>query len=234
MTRQLPLALELKDSAAFESYFPGPNDEVMQHLQRLPETSGSVGVYLWGPPDTGKSHLLQAACRAAGERNLAAVYLPMRSADQFPCEALDGLENVGLVCIDDVHVIAGREEWERAIVHLLDRIQGVAGKLIVTGNTAPADLGFDLPQLCSRLTGGLVFQLRRLGEEEILRALQLRADRRGFNLPLETSRYLVRHYGRDLSALFEVLDSLDRASLAAKRKLTIPFARSVLKRPDAE
>lgn len=234
MTRQLPLALDLKDSAAFESYFPGPNAEVMEHLRRLPETGETVGVYLWGPPGTGKSHLLQAACRAAGERNLAAVYLPMHSADQFPCEALEGLENVDLVCIDDIYAVAGQEEWERAIVHLFDRIQGVGGKLIVTGNTLHAELEFGLPQLGSRLAGGWVFQLRRLEEEEILQALQLRADRRGFNLPLPTGRYLVRHYGHDLSALFDALDSLDRASLVAKRKLTVPFVRAALKGPGAK
>jgi DnaA family protein len=40
--------------------------------------------------------------------------------------------------------------------------------------------------------------------------------------------YLFRHYPRDLDGLLQVLDRLDRASLAEQRRITVPFVRSVL------
>lgn len=226
---QLPLTLGPKDSAAFESYFAGPNREVVDYLRRLPETTEGTRVYLWGGPGTGKSHLLQAVCQAASSRGRPAAYLPMHSADQFPCEALEGMENLSVVCIDDVHAIAGRHNWEMALIQLFERIHRTGGGLVATGNAPPAELGLELPQLMSRLAGGLVFRIQDLDDADKLHALQRRAARRGFDLSEEAGRYLVRQFGQDMTILFNALNTLDQASLAAKRKLTLPFVRAVLK-----
>ncbi len=59
-------------------------------------------------------------------------------------------------------------------------------------------------------------------------ALQRRAQWRGFSLPDDTADYLLARVGRDTGSLFRLLDRLDRAALAAQRRLTIPFVRSVL------
>jgi DnaA family protein len=74
-----------------------------------------------------------------------------------------------------------------------------------------------------------VFQLRGLDESEQQAALQLRARLRGFELPAETSQWLQRRFPRDMRRLYELLDTLDDASLAAQRRLTIPFIREVLR-----
>jgi DnaA family protein len=229
---QLPLNLGLKDSATFASYVPGANAQAVAYLSRLAGGSWEPGVYLWGLPGTGKSHLLQAVCHAASVAGTAAIYLPMQLADRFPSEALNGMENVSRVCIDDIHAIAGRRDWETALVHLLDRIHVAGGGLVVTGKAAPVALGLELPQLTSRLAGGLTLQLQPLDEADKLQALQWRAARRGLELTAEAGRYLVRHYGQDMGVLCAALDTIDQASLAAQRRLTIPFMRRVLGSPD--
>lgn len=226
---QLPLHLWLRDGATFSSYFPGPNQEPFAHLQQLTGGRWQPATYLWGGKGTGKTHLLQAACHAAGEHDLAAAYLPMAAADQFPCEVLEGLETVVIVCIDDVQSIAGNPEWETAIIHLFERIQESGTALVVAGHTMPAELGLQSPHLESRLAWGLQYQLLPLAEADKLSALQLRAHRRGIELPLESCRYLIRHYSLDMNLLFSSLDTLDQASLREKRRLTIPFIREVLK-----
>jgi DnaA family protein len=227
---QLPLGFGLRDNATFESYLAGANAEAVAYLRRLLGGFREPGLYLWGEPGTGKSHLLQATCHAVSTLGRAAVYLPMAVADQFPSEALNGLENVGMVCIDDVQAIAGRRDWETALMHLLDRIQAAGGGLVTTGTTVPAELGLHLPQLVSRLYGGLVLPLKPLTNDEKLQVLQRRAERRGLHLADEVGRYLLRHYdSQPLGTLCTALETLDRASLAAQRKLTIPFIRSVLK-----
>jgi DnaA family protein len=228
MNPQLPLILKLKDSATFDSYFAGGNNEIITYLRRWTENPQSPNIYLWGEPGTGKSHLLQAVCHAAGARNVAAVYLAMQTADQIPCEALHGLENVGTVCIDDISLIAGRIDWETALFRLLDRIFETNGGLVVTGNALPTQLGLQSAQLLSRLAGCLPLQLRPLEPIEKLQALQQRAARRGLTLTTEAGRYLVRHYGRNTNILFAALEILDQASMAAQRKLTIPFMRATL------
>lgn len=226
--QQLPLTIGLKDHATFASYFHGPNGETVAYLQRLTGDPWEPNIYLWGPPGTGKSHLLQAVCHAAGERAESAIYLPMSKTGQFSYEALDGMENVTIVCIDDIHVIAGNHDWETALVRLIDRIQEKRNGLVITGPGVPTNLALQLPQLVSRLNASLVLPLNGLEPADQLQALQLRAHRRGLILSDAAGRYLMRHFQQDSNALFASLDTLDKASLAAKRKLTPAFLRTVL------
>ena len=76
----------------------------------------------------------------------------------------------------------------------------------------------------------MVYQLRELDDAGRVEALRLRAAQRGLQLPYETSEYLLKRMPRDLRSLFEVLDLLDEASLAAQRRLTIPFIRDALEK----
>src|SRR5690606_24248638 len=55
-----------------------------------------------------------------------------------------------------------------------------------------------------------------------------RARRRGWALEEPALEWLLRRVGRDLGGLTALLDRLDRASLAAQRRITVPFLRQVL------
>jgi DnaA family protein len=229
MHPQLPLSFGLQDSATFATFVAGPNAEALATLNRLTGSAWEPHVYLQGAASTGKSHLLQAVCHAAGERDTASVYLPLAAIEQFPCTVLDGLENLAIVCIDDVQRIAGREDWELALRNLFERLQETRGSLLIAGHGLPGELGIALPQLVSRLAGCLLLSLKPLPEPERLEALRLRAALRGLSLSADVERYLLRHYGEPLSTLLEALEMLDTASLAAQRKLTVAFARTTLK-----
>ena len=63
------------------------------------------------------------------------------------------------------------------------------------------------------------------GRREVLRQ---RARRRGWALEEPALEWLLRRVGRDLGGLTALLDRLDRASLAAQRRITVPFLRQVL------
>jgi DnaA family protein len=132
------------------------------------------------------------------------------------------------VCIDDVHLIAGRPQWEEAFFHVYNRIHDAGGSLIVTANVMPKLLGLALPDLVSRLSWGVVFQLQGLTDLEKLAVLMMRAERRGMTLSEEVGKFILNHCPRHMSTLFAALEALDKASLAAQRKLTIPFVKSVL------
>jgi len=229
---QLPLDIQLPDSATFANLVHGHNGEVLDHIrQRLSDNgagSDSQASYIFGVPGCGKSHLLQAACHALIDQSVATVYLPLREYEQFDPLMLEGLEQLVLVCIDDVDAIAGRRDWEDALFHLYNRMQTVPGQLLLTGKAAPAELGLCLADLSSRLCWGWVFQLQLLNDNEKKQALQLRARTRGFTLPDEVGDYLLRYFPRDMHALFDLLDRLDAASLVEQRRLTVPFVKTVL------
>ena len=78
------------------------------------------------------------------------------------------------------------------------------------------------------LTLALIFQMRGMSDEDKLRALQLRASRRGLHLTDEVGHFILTRGTRSMSALFDLLERLDQASLQAQRKLTIPFLKETL------
>jgi len=231
---QLPLGIKLPDSATFSNLVHGRNGEAVYHLQACLSSAQTAhdhrAVYLWGGAGCGKSHLLQAACHALSAQGEATAYLPLRHHEQLHPDMLEGLENLALVCVDDVEAVAGKQSWEDALFHLYNRVQTGAGVLLLSGNAAPTSLGLVLADLASRLGWGLVFQLHHLDDAGKKQALQLRARSRGFTLPDEVADYLLRYYPRDIHAQFALLDRLDTASLVEQRRLTVPFVKAVLEK----
>jgi hypothetical protein len=121
-------------------------------------------------------------------------------------------------------------DWNAAIFRLHTLLQDGAGRLVVASNAPPASLPFTLPDLRSRLLAADVHQLTELDEAGQCEALRLRAASRGLELSEEAALYLVHRLPRDMHSLFAVLDQLDEASLAAQRKLTVPFLRTALEK----
>ena len=228
MSQQLPLGLQLQASARFSNFLAGPNDELIGQLMQTASGTGEPFFLLWGASGSGKSHLLQASCHLATDQDRTAAYVSLEDISNLSPELLEDWENYQLVCVDDVHRIAGKQRWEEALFNLYNRIREQRGRLIVSSISMPAGHAFRLPDLVSRLGWGLVYQLNPLNDEQRLAALQQRAMQRGCEMPAETGRYLLRRLPRDIPALFELLDKLDEASLAAQRKLTVPFVKSVL------
>ncbi len=231
MSLQLPLGIGLRPGATFDGYVAGPNAEAVASLRAHERDARSV--YLWGGRGTGKSHLLQAACHEVSSRGDSAVYLPLAQAADFTPEILEGLDALALICIDDIHAIAGATEWERGLFHLYNRARERGHALAIAGDRAPRALGLGLPDLATRLGWDLVFQLRPLDDAALGEALRLRAAALGLELPEEVAGWLLRRCERDAPALFALLERLDRASLSAQRRLTIPFVRELVGTPDA-
>lgn len=228
MINQLTLGVGLKDEATFSNYFAGKNTLLLEELKKSARGCGERVLYFYGGSGQGKTHLLQASCHAANQQGLSSVYIPLANVVDFAPGIFEGMESLNLVCIDDMHVIAGKPAWEEAFFHAYNRIHDAGGQLIVTANVSPKSLGLVLPDVVSRLSWGIVFQLQSLTDDEKLRVLIMRAERRGMTLSEEVGKFILTHCPRHMSTLFAALDALDKVSLAAQRKLTVPFVKAVL------
>jgi DnaA-homolog protein len=224
---QLPLGVRLRAASTFASFRPGPNGPLVAALEARAAMPGLPPLWLYSAPGAGRTHLLQATCARAGERGRRAGYLPL--AARWPsAEMTAGLEQLDVVCLDDLERVAGDAAWERALFALYNDLAEGGGNLVISANAAPTALPVALADLGSRLTACVVWQLRPLDEAEQGMALLARARALGVELPEETLLYLQRRLPRDLGALCDALDRLDAAALSQQRRLTIPFVRSVL------
>ena len=224
---QLALEIRLRDEATFDNFLAGDATRpLVNALQRQVEASGEAIIFIYGPAGCGRSHLLQAACHRVGSH---ALYLPLATLRDHPAgEVLQGVESMGLVCLDDVNRVLGDEDWEEALFHLCNRARQQGCRLLVAGDAAPRALALGLEDLRSRLGWGLVFQLTQPGDEEKAAILQFRADRRGLALSPEVAAFIVSRAPRALHQLLGLLERLDRASLAQQRALSVPFVKQIL------
>jgi len=233
MSTQLSFDIRLRDSAAFENFFPGANREAVSHLAAVASDNGprwssrTPVTYLWGGHGTGKTHLLQAACRAAQQAGQTALYIPLDCAAKLSPRVLEDVGAADLVCIDDLQCIAGLADWETALFNVCEHCRASVAALLVTASARPADAGLRMPDLATRLGWGLVYPLHALNDDEKVAAVRLRARNRGFELSDAVARYVLNRYPRDMHALFSLLERMDQTSLAMQRQITIPFIRSL-------
>jgi DnaA family protein len=226
--QQLPLLLNWHDHATFDNFYVGENPQIVALLKNLVAGRGERCIYIYGANGSGLSHLLQASCQAATKLGKTAAYLPLKHAALAP-EILEGLEMLDVICIDDIHLVAGQRNWEEHIFHLYNRLLlKPTGCLAITSQFPIKQLHWQLPDLSSRLSANVVLQMKPLADEEKVLALQVRAKLRGLQLSPEVAQYLLHRFPRDMPALFNTLEKLDYASLAAQKKLTVPFVKGVL------
>jgi DnaA-homolog protein len=226
---QLPLGVQLPDTASFDTYYAGPNAEAVAALRDAAVAPPLLLIY--GPAGTGKSHLLQAIVRA-GARAVACAYVPLRelvAEGATPGDVLDGLERCALVCLDDVDAALTQPAWPLALLRLLDALRAHGGRAVIAAPAAPERLALELPDLRTRLAAGAVYGLKPLSDADRSALLLERAHARGLELPADAARQLIERLPRDAGSLVAALDRLDRDLLAAQRKLTPAFVQQWLR-----
>jgi DnaA family protein len=229
VSSQLPLALKLGKHVDFASFYQGENAQLVAHLRALSGSEQFQSVFIWGLKGCGKTHLLQSLCQLAAQTKQSPIYLDCKELVKLSPALFEGLEQLPILCIDDVDLLLGHREWEEAMFHLYNRCQQLGHSIVWSASQNPGLLNFEIADLGSRLTGGSQrYHVRSLTDAEKLTALQKQAQHRGFELADNVARYLLTHFSRDMRNLCAMLDELDEATLAAQRKLTIPFLKQWL------
>jgi len=228
MTAQLPLGLRWPRRQRFEHFHAGANAAALAAVQALAVQPRAPWVYLSGTTGSGKSHLLMAACQAAHEAGHTVQYLPLQNLHEHVM-ALRGVAGSQFIALDDIDALAGEREAEHALFDLYNRARAEGTALIFTAQVVPAQLNLTLPDLRSRLGACTQFTLKPLEDDERREVLRRQAALRGIELDDAVLDWLFARYARDLGALLDLLDRLDQASLAAQRRITIPFLRTFLR-----
>lgn len=230
---QLSLPVSLPDDETFDSFLEVDNEFAASYLKVFCDRDNNSNkslCYLFGASGLGKSHLLFACCHQATLNGLQTVYLNMLELREMPSEVISDIADYDVICIDNLHEIAGHQTWERTLFDLINQAleRSHQPRIIMAANASPLAVGFQLPDLVSRLTWGAVFQLASRSDESLCHIIQFRIEHRGLEASDDCIKFLLTRVDRELSNLMLIVDELDKKSLQAKRKLTIPFIKQAL------
>ncbi|MDQ3286878.1 MAG: DnaA regulatory inactivator Hda [Pseudomonadota bacterium] len=224
---QLPLALRYPPDQRLHTFVGAPPGTIAQ-LEALATRPGGDWLYISGAGAVGKTHLLLATCAAADAAGRRAAYLPLAAAAGRLREALHALEAHDVLALDGLEAIAGCREDEVALFDAHNRARTSGSELLYAARGNPDELALCVPDLRSRLAQCNRVTLQPLGDDARREVLRQRAQRRGWALEETALEWLLKRVGRDMAGLTALLDQLDRASLVAQRRVTVPFLRETL------
>lgn len=229
VAEQLLLNLRPRPDARLSDFAAPTYEDLLAAAQTLLATPGEL-LYVHGEPGQGRSHLLAALCGEAERQGLSAVLLPLAELATEDPALLAGLEDHALLACDDVEAVAGNPAWEEALFHLFNRARAAGCRLAFSAALPPAHTGFRLPDLRSRLAMAPCWALALPDDASRQLLMETAARRRDLVLEPDVLRYLLTRGPREPGRLLALLADLDRNSLIAGRRLTIPFVRQVLER----
>ena len=218
---QLGLPISLNASMLLESFVA--NKELLRLINQLFLNEKSSEVYIYGASGQGKTHVLQGAVLKALEIDKNAVYIDC--SDPFPDYILDFVNQIDFICFDNVHSIL--RENQEIFFDLYNRARQAQIFILVSGNTLPSDLEV-MKDLKTRLSLAAVYKLEELNDELIMSVIDSQMSQRNLSVNSNVYEYLFKNYSRDLKLLLSTLNDLDKASLQAKKPISIPFVKKFL------
>ena len=193
------------------------NQEALDAVLRWPDWPSTACVLI-GPPGSGKTHLAKIWAQRSG-----AVFLRGHELWE-PAEPLRRLGDAVACVVDAAEDLA----QEALLFHLYNRIAERGGSLLLTATRPVAGWALHLADLRSRL---LTAWPLRIGspDDRLLAAVLVKqlADRQ-LRVDAEVVGFLVNRMERSFAGARALVWALDRASLRARRPLTMALARQVL------
>jgi chromosomal replication initiation ATPase DnaA len=216
LTPQLPLDLGHRPAFERDAFLVAPaNEAAVAWIDRWPGWP-APGLVLQGPSGSGKTHLASVWRARAGAGLVEGAAL---TAAMIPTLLDAGRELV---------VENAQAAPEEPLLHLYNGIAERSGHLLLTASEPPARWGVALADLRSRLNA---LPMAELGvpDEALIRAVlvKLFADRQ-LKVTVELIDYIGLRIERSFDTARRVVAALDRVSLAARRRITIPLAQKVL------
>ena len=224
---QLPLDVALRDDDRFENFYIEPHQQAFQAVKQFVTQQIETVLYLWGQQGVGKSHLVHAAMEAARDNHRTVLLINQTEDIIALSKTLERYNQELLLCLDNFDQLIVQAAWQEVFFHAFNAVKEQGGQLLVASRFSPRQLDLQLEDLRSRMSWGQVYHMSVLSDLDKMRILQFRAKQRGLKIADEVAIYLLNRMPRNMDDLFQVLVTLDQASIAAQRSITIPFVKQV-------
>jgi chromosomal replication initiation ATPase DnaA len=213
---QFVLDLGHRPALGRENFLIAPcNEAAVAWIDRWPDWPGPA-LALAGPAGCGKTHLAYV-WRARSD----AALLTRADIKDDPAAVMDGASCAVIEDADD-------EGDDEALFHLFNHVAGQGGSLLFCARSAPARWPVGLTDLKTRLRAVPVAEIG-LPDDALLQAVLVKhfTDRQ-VRVGEGVLRYLVPRMERSFAAAAALAETLDKASLAEGKTVTVPIAKKVM------
>lgn len=217
------LALDLPHRPAMERDDFMVADCNVRAVSWLDETADwqAIGLIVFGPSACGKTHLAKVWQQQTGAHYLLGAAFDRQVLRDVVGDTLDANS---AVIIDD----ADQCEDPEALFHLYNSLFQAKGRLLLTAQKPARQWRIALPDLSSRLLSLPAVAIEEPSEDVLAMLFAKLCHDRQLQLSDDVVFYLVSRLERSFNSIGQAVDILDKVSLSAKRRITIPLAKEAL------
>ena len=196
-------------------------------------------LFIYGGSGLGKTHLAQAIGNETKDRFQDKVVLYV-TGHEFQTQFVDATQNntrndfvhfyqmIDLLIIDDIHEMAGKPKTQDIFFEIFNYLHQTGKQLIITSDTAPADMEGIEPRLLSRFKWGLSAELTNPDYDSRKAILKQYAYNEGIEISDEILEYVAAHITNNIRELEGALISLLAHSTLNRETITIDLARQII------
>jgi chromosomal replication initiator protein len=207
---------------SFDSFVPCEgNAAALRFALRIADPADSECLlYLYGPPGSGKTHLL----RSIANNNFP--YLSL-SEPVTPELLVSTFHTAAGLVVDDLQDMPDYPDLRRALWQLFNEFHTSGRTIAMGGAVPPRELTTMDDHLTSRLLWGLVARLDTTDDYSRRMIIKKVAEDHQIRIPDDVVEYVLATTSREVGALIAAFHQLFRFSMAEKRRITLPLAREV-------
>ncbi len=241
-----PVAMEsiaLNPANTFETFVVGPSNQMgSSACLAVAEHPGAQysPLFLFGPAGIGKTHLVHAIGLQAlannpntkilymtAEQWVNAYILAIREK-RFDAFRKKFRSDCDILLIDDIQFLAGKDASQDEFFHTFNSLHQAHKQIVVTSDKYPHEIQGLEERLQTRLSWGLIADIRPPEYETRKAILQQKAQRCGINLPEDVAQYLATNITSSVRELEGSLLRLSAFSKVSKHGISLAGAKDYL------
>lgn len=217
-----------------ENFIPSDQNKMAFEIISEAERSPFNPIFLYGPKNSGKSHLLMSAVRILQEKRKNVFFVRANSFTEHVVQAIrlgfmqqfrEIYRRVDALVIDDIHIFSRKNATQEEFFHTFNALQTNLQTIILSANKAPSLLEEIEPRLISRFEWGITIGLNTIDPKLILKK---KASLWNIALSAEMIEYLVEKFPFAPLVALQALALRTQKSSLLTPKLAEPILKDLL------
>ena len=241
--RKAPSGHVLNPDYVFETFIVGAGNRLARAaLSAVIERGNRTynPLFIHGSVGSGKTHLLQAACRAMTEQDpsLQVLYTP---CEQFLNQFISAVERgeldvfrnryrkLDVLVMDDVHLLAQKERTQEEFLHTFNTLYNAGRQILLSADAGPGHIPALSDRLASRFRWGMVCELEPSDADCRFEIARQKATQLGAEIPDEVCRFVAEQVRTNVREVEGAVTRLAGHAALDGILVTEPMAREILR-----